>query len=135
LDAGGFEHRFGCFAETALAANLAEHGYPLGCAIDAAVKHYDATEIAPLLRYVREYREGELAYRATRSPEFCERYFGVLPPLLDRYGRLRASLRYRRARLRLRDPRADEEERYARFLDLWAAASDWEQQRAMSRAA
>ena len=135
LEVGGFEHRFGCFAETALAANLAARGHPLGCAADAAVKHYDATAISPLLRYVREYREGELAYRATRSPEFCERYFGVLPPLLDRRGRLRTFARYLRARLRFRDPRADEDERYRRFLDLWTAASDWEQQRAMSRAA
>jgi hypothetical protein len=134
LEAGGFEHRFGCFAETALAANLAERGHRLGCALDAAVKHYDQTTIAPLLRYVREYREGELAYRATRSDEFCDRYFGVLPPRLDRRGRLRARLDYLRARARFHYPRLDDDERYARFLELWSRSSDWEQQRAMSRA-
>src|SRR5689334_1939346 len=79
LDVGGFEHRFGCFAETALAARLADRGYTLGCAADAAVKHYDATRLAPLLRYVREYREGEFAYRATKRPEYGERWFGVMP--------------------------------------------------------
>src|SRR5204863_1746803 len=98
LEVGGFEHRFGCFAETALAANLAESGHSLGCAAHAAVKHDDATELAPLLRYVREYREGELAYRSNRPSEFCERYFGVLPPRVDLRGRLKAWLRYRRAR-------------------------------------
>jgi GT2 family glycosyltransferase len=134
LDAGGFEHRFQCFAETAFAATLAERGHALGYAADAAVKHYDATDVAPLLRYVREYRENELAYRATRPADYCERYFGVLPPPLRRVGRLRALFRYLRARARFRDPRPGEDERYARFLELWTAASDWEQQRAMTRA-
>lgn len=133
LDAGGFEHRFGCFAETALAANLAERGYRLGCAADAAVKHYDQTHIAPLLRYVREYREGEIAYRAYRSAEFSERYFGVLPPLLDRRSRLKTWSGYLRARARFQYPRLDDDERYARFLELWTKASDWEQQRALAR--
>jgi GT2 family glycosyltransferase len=133
LDAGGFEHRFGCFAETALAANLAERGYRLGCAPEAAVKHYDQTRMAPLLRYVREYREGELAYRATRSAEFSERYFGVLPPRLDRRERLKAWLGYLRARARFHYPRLDDDERYARFLELWTKASDFEQQRALAR--
>jgi GT2 family glycosyltransferase len=133
LDVGGFEHGFGCFAETALAANLAERGYRLGCAADAAVKHYDATDIAPLLRYVREYREGEIAYRATRTPDFCDRYFGVWPPAEGPVGRFKAWARYVRARARLARPFMQDDERYRRFRELWMAASDREQQRALAR--
>ena len=69
LDAGGFEHRFGCFAETALAATLADRGHRLGYEPQAAIKHYDATRLGQLTGYVREYREGEIAYRATHPPE------------------------------------------------------------------
>jgi GT2 family glycosyltransferase len=134
LDAGGFEHRFGCFAETALAAALADRGYRLGYAPGAAVKHYDTTELSGLLRYVREYRQGELAYRATQPSEYCERYFGVLPPSLDRRGRIESWIRFIRAKSRFRASRLDGDERYVRFQELWKAASDWEQQRAMSRA-
>jgi GT2 family glycosyltransferase len=133
LEVGGFEHRFGCFAETALAATLADRGYRLGYAPAAAVKHYDATELRQLTDYVREYREGELAYRATRPREYCERYFGVLPTAEGRMGRLHALLRYRRARARFSESGLDDDERYRRFRELWAAASDREQQRAMAR--
>ena len=30
-------------------------------------------------------------------------------------------------------PRLDDDDRYARFLELWTKASDWEQQRALAR--
>jgi Glycosyl transferase family 2 len=134
LDAGGFEHSFGCFAETAMAATLHHRGDRLGYASAAAVKHYDATELRELLRYIREYREGELAYRASHPAEYCERYFGVLPPPLGPAGRLGAWLRNLRARARFRRPLLDDEERYRRFQELWTAVSDWEQQRALRRA-
>jgi Glycosyl transferase family 2 len=134
LEAGGFEHRFGCFAETAMAATLADRGHRLGYAQQAAIKHYDATDLGQLTGYVREYREGEIAYRATHPPEYCERYFGVLPPPSDRKERIRVWLRYIRARARFRRPFLDDDGRYARFTELWIAASDREQQRAMQRA-
>jgi len=57
-DAGGFEHRFGCFAETALAATLADLGHRLGYAPEAAVKHYDATRLGQLTGYVRQVPRG-----------------------------------------------------------------------------
>src|SRR5262249_36771149 len=133
LEVGGFEHRFGCFAETALAANLAARGYRLGCATDAAVKHYDATHLAPLLRYVREYREGELAYRATKRPEYGDCWFRVMPPALGAAARARAGLRSLSARARFARPGLSDDKRYERFLELWQAASDWEQQRALAR--
>jgi len=134
LDAGGFEHRFGCFAETAMAATLAHRGDRLGYAPAAAVKHYDATEMATLLSYVREYREGELAYRVTHPSDYCERYFGVLPPAEGRTGRATLWLRYLRARVRVARPLLDDEDRYRRFRELWVAVSDREQQRAIHRA-
>lgn len=133
LDAGGFEHRFGCFAETAMAAALADRGQRLGYAPEAAIKHYDATRLGQLTDYVREYREGEIAYRASHPPEYCERYFGVLPPPMDRRERLKAWRRYVRARARFWRPFLDDDERYARFVELWTATSDREQQRAMHR--
>jgi hypothetical protein len=133
LDAGGFEHRFGCFAETALAATLANRGDRLGYAPDAAIKHYDATSLSQLTGYVREYREGEVAYRATHRTEYCDRWFGPLPRPLGRRERLRAWLRYLRAQARFRRPALDDDERYARFTELWAATSDREQQRAIHR--
>jgi hypothetical protein len=134
LDSGGFEHRFGCFAETAMAATLADRGDRLGYAPAAAVKHYDATEMSEFVRYIREYREGELAYRATRRPEYCERYFGAMPPALGRKERLKGWLSYVRARARFRRPFLDDDERYRRFRELWMAVSDREQQRALARA-
>jgi GT2 family glycosyltransferase len=133
LEAGGFDHRFGCFAETAMAATLEQRGYRLGYAPAAAVKHYDATEIGELLSYVREYREGELAYRATHPTDYCQRYFGVSPPPAGRAGRIAGWLRYLRARARFARPMLDDDERYGRFRELWMAASDREQQRALAR--
>lgn len=135
LDAGGFDHRFGCFAETAMAATLDHRGDRLGYAPAAAVKHYDATEMATLLSYVREYREGELAYRATHASDYCQRYFGVLSPPEGRKGRVGLWLRYLRARARFSRPLLDDDERYRRFRELWVAVSDREQQRAMHRGA
>jgi len=134
LEVGGFEHRFGCFAETAMAATLDHSGLRLGYAPAAAVKHYDATRVADLLTYIREYREGELAYRATHPPGYCERYFGAPPPRLGRRDRIRARLRSARAKARFRRPLLGDDERYARFSEMWMAVSDWEQQRAITRA-
>jgi GT2 family glycosyltransferase len=131
LDAGGFEHRLGCFAETAMAATLDQMGYRLGYAPAAGIKHYDATEVAELLAYVREYREGEFACRATHPPKYCDRYFGPPVPALGRRGRITAWVRFLLARARFARPMLSDEERYARFRRLWMAASDWEQQRAI----
>ena len=133
LDVGGFEHRFGCFAESALAATLDDQGYRLGYAPEAAVKHYDATAVRTLIAFVREYREGELAYRRTRERDYCDRYFGVWPPLEGRWGRLVTWLRYVRARARFRRPFLDDDERAGRFRAMWMATSDREQQRALAR--
>ena len=137
LDAGGFEHRFGCFAETALAANAGRARLPAGlCGRRPRSSTTTRPDIGPLLRYVREYREGEIAYRATAPREYCERYFGVLPPLLDRRephqdlvwvspraGALPVSAARRRRAIRRVS------------CELWTRASDWEQQRAHRTAA
>ena len=76
LAVGGFEHAFGCFAESALAATLHHRGYRLGYAADAAVTHFSSTSVAELLAYVKEYRAGEEAYRAGCDPAYFTRYFG-----------------------------------------------------------
>jgi hypothetical protein len=52
---------------------------------------------------------------------------------MDRRERVRAWLRYIRARARFWRPFLDDDERYARFTELWTATSDREQQRAMHR--
>jgi hypothetical protein len=98
LDVGGFEHEFGCFAEAALAATLHARGYRLGYAPAAAVKHYNSTSLEELLGYVREYREGEVAYQARCRAEHFEAYFGggassAEPGGLDRWWALGCAAR------------------------------------------
>jgi len=76
LKVGGFEHEFGCFGESALAATLDHRNYRLGYAADAGVTHFNSSELNELLSYVTEYREGEEAYRAQCDVSYFSRYFG-----------------------------------------------------------
>jgi hypothetical protein len=64
---GGFRSEFGCFAESLLAFDLHAAGYRLGYAEQAAVKHYNSTDVRDFLIYIREYCEGEVA---------CQRHAG-----------------------------------------------------------
>lgn len=73
---GGFRSEYGCFAEVLLAAELDTGGYRLGYAPAASIKHYNSTSIGELLAYVREYREGEVAFRFQNSSGRLGRYFG-----------------------------------------------------------
>lgn len=73
---GGFKSEYGCFAEVLLAAELDAGGYRLGYAAAASIKHYNSTRIGELLAYVREYREGEVAFRLRDAPGRLARYFG-----------------------------------------------------------
>jgi hypothetical protein len=73
---GGFKVEYGCFAEVLLAAELDAAGYRLGYAPAASVKHYNSTRIGELLAYVREYREGEVAFRFRNASGGLGRYFG-----------------------------------------------------------
>jgi hypothetical protein len=76
LKVGGFEHEFGYFGESALAATLDHRNYRLGYAADAGVTHFNSTELDDLLSYVAEYREREEAYRAQCDVSYFARYFG-----------------------------------------------------------
>jgi hypothetical protein len=73
---GGFKSDFGCFGEILLAAELDVGGYRLGFAPAAAIKHYNTVRLDELLAYVREYREGEVAFRALEGSERFAGYFG-----------------------------------------------------------
>jgi hypothetical protein len=73
---GGFRSEFGCFAECLLAAELDLGGYRLGFAPTAAVKHYNSTSLRELLAYVREFREGEVAFQSLEGSERFAGYFG-----------------------------------------------------------
>jgi hypothetical protein len=73
---GGFKSELGCFGEILLAAELDASGYRLGYAPAAAVKHYNSTSLHEVLGYVREYREGEVAYQSRCPDEQFEAYFG-----------------------------------------------------------
>jgi hypothetical protein len=73
---GGFKSEYGCFAEVLLAAELDAGGYRLGYAAAASIKHYNSTRIGELLAYVREYREGEVAFRSRGASGRLARYFG-----------------------------------------------------------
>jgi len=72
---GGFRSEFGCFAESLLAAELHARGYRLGYAAQAAVKHYNSTDIRDFQNYVREYRTGEAAYQLRGESGQASSYF------------------------------------------------------------
>jgi Glycosyltransferase like family 2 len=73
---GGFRSEFGCFAEILLAAELDANGYRLGYAPSAAIKHYNSHLLGEVLGYVREYREGEAAFRSREDAAQFSDYFG-----------------------------------------------------------
>jgi hypothetical protein len=74
---GGFRSEFGCFAESLLAADLHAGGYRLGYAEEAAVKHYNSTNIRDVLTYIGDYRAGEAAYQLRGESEQARSYFEV----------------------------------------------------------
>ncbi len=84
LQAGGFEHTFGRFAEWALAAKLHSQGRCLGYAAGATVRHDYTTSLKELRPFVKEFTRGECAYRVSAPAEYCERYFGVAPEWSER---------------------------------------------------
>ncbi|HEX3561760.1 MAG TPA: Gfo/Idh/MocA family oxidoreductase [Solirubrobacterales bacterium] len=77
LDVGGFETRYGRFAEFALAATLHAKGKRLGYASGAAVRHAYTTSFPMLEPAVIDFINGEMAYRLDYPAQYCERYFGV----------------------------------------------------------
>jgi predicted dehydrogenase len=77
LEVGGYETKYGRFAEFALAAKLHASGKRLGYASGAAVEHLYTTNFTMLRPPIDDFLEGELRYRLDHSADYCERYFGV----------------------------------------------------------
>ena len=78
-DTGGFESRYGLFADRALAATLHARGYRTGWADRAIVVHRNVGRYRELRDSIADYVAGELAYRQTHDPGYCSRYFGEPP--------------------------------------------------------
>jgi predicted dehydrogenase len=77
LDAGGYETKYGRFAEFALAATLHSTGKRIGYAPGAAVEHLYTTSLRELVPPVEDFLVGEIKFRADYPATYCERYFGV----------------------------------------------------------
>jgi glycosyltransferase involved in cell wall biosynthesis len=75
-EAGGFESRYGLFADRALAATLHVRGYRTGWAERATVVHGNVRRYRELRASVTDYVSGELAYRQAHDAGYCARYFG-----------------------------------------------------------
>jgi glycosyltransferase involved in cell wall biosynthesis len=84
LEAGGFEGRYGLFADVALAATLHAGGYRMGWAERAWVVHTNTTRYAQLRASVQDYVAGELDYLETHDRDYCARYFGRPRSLIER---------------------------------------------------
>jgi hypothetical protein len=78
-DVGGFESRYGLFADRALAATLHARGYRTGWADRAIVVHRSVGSYRELRNSIADYVAGELDYRQTHDPGYCARYFGEPP--------------------------------------------------------
>jgi predicted dehydrogenase len=77
LEAGGYETKYGRFAEFALAAKLHSTGKRIGYAPGAAVEHLYTTSFRELIPPIEDFLVGEIHFRADYPAAYCERYFGV----------------------------------------------------------
>jgi predicted dehydrogenase len=77
LEAGGYETKYGRFAEFALAAKLHSTGNRIGYAPAAAVEHLYTTSFPELIPPVEDFILGEVRFRTEKPAPYCERYFGV----------------------------------------------------------
>jgi predicted dehydrogenase len=77
LEAGGYETKYGRFAEFALAAKLHSTGRRIGYAPGAAVEHLYTTSFAELIPPIEDFLVGETRFRTDYPAAYCERYFGV----------------------------------------------------------
>jgi len=77
VDAGGYETRYGRFAEFALAAKLHSTGKRIGYASGAAVEHLYTTSFSELVPPVEDFLVGEVRFRVDNPATYCERYFGA----------------------------------------------------------
>jgi len=79
LASGGFDVRYGRFAEWLLAATLHVQGYRLGYAPHIIIQHAYGERLQLFDVFIREFTEGECLLRMERPREFCERFFGAPP--------------------------------------------------------
>jgi hypothetical protein len=98
--AGGFDERYGLFAEAILAARLHAAGCRVGSVAGSGIRHINLRYLGEFSRNAWDYTWGECVYSDGHDPDFCQRYFGA-PALLEAVGPApRAELRRRRAALR-----------------------------------
>ncbi len=93
LDAGGYETKYGRFAEFALAAKLHSTGKRMGYAPGAAVEHVYTTNFSMLIPPIEDFLLGDLRYRLDHPADYCERYFGVPEEWTTRAERSRSGAR------------------------------------------
>ena len=124
LEAGGYETKYGRFAEFALAAKLHSTGNRIGYAGAAAVEHLYTTSFPELIPPVEDFILGEVRFRTEKPAPYCERYFGVPEEWAGRaeHSRdgARAALRVAtRALLRRSSWRAEQPARCSRPPPAW----------------
>jgi hypothetical protein len=98
-DAGGFEGRWGHFAEAVLAARLHARGRRIDFMDGPGVRHVNTWTLAHAFRNARGYAWYEAEFGDAGDPEFCERYFyisamlaGAAPPPADDLRRRRRTV-------------------------------------------
>ncbi|HEY6670906.1 MAG TPA: glycosyltransferase family 2 protein, partial [Solirubrobacterales bacterium] len=77
VEAGGYETKYGRFAEFALAAKLHSTGKRIGYAPGAAVEHLYTTNFNELIPPVDDFVVGEVHFRVDYPAAYCDRYFGT----------------------------------------------------------
>lgn len=82
--AGGFDHRLGEFSAMALSATLHSLGMRMGYATDAVVRHQYGMSMWEVFKYVRDFTEGEMRFRATEPPERVDLYLDESPEWIER---------------------------------------------------
>ncbi len=76
LEVGGFDHRYGRFAEWLLAARLRQGGFQLAYAPGLGVQHHYSKSFALLNRFIQEFTDGESLFRDEGPQDFARRFFG-----------------------------------------------------------
>ncbi|MCW8130629.1 MAG: glycosyltransferase [Planctomycetota bacterium] len=120
---GGFDYRYGLFAEQILAATLHARGFPLAFLEGVPIVHHNTATWSELEHSVFNYADGEAAYRDGHARSWCVRMFGA-PGQSDaraRYGRpqVRAQLDAAARALGAGELRRDERARMLRTLCVW----------------
>jgi predicted dehydrogenase len=79
FEVGGFNPRYGRFAEWLLAATLKQKGYRLAYAPGFGVNHLYADNFSLLDAFIKEFTDGECLFRDEGPRDFCLQFFGQPP--------------------------------------------------------